>query len=230
MKQKIYTDSLLMGEIKREVNRAFAQCKPIENILAEYGYKVTRENVTDCLTMRQEQVRGELLSDGLNGFSGALPKYAVSTKWVGCPHLEKELADKMENAIDGRYSPRRQHEELEALQSEFDVMLFRCNEQIHPTRGQILNLSYFVRWFDVEDGKIILSPQIEKLIEEEATIYCDSKKAEVAFDLHKQTAEMLTKFVALFPKDRQPDDVGDLFVIDGDEVVIRNINYNKYLA
>lgn len=230
MKQKIYTDSLLMGEIKREVNRALAQCKPIENILAEYGYKVTRENVTDCLTMRQEQVRGELLSDSMSLFSGALPKYAVSTKWVGCSHLEKELADKMENAIDARFSPRRQHDELEALQAEFDVMLFRCYEQIHPTRGQFLNLSYFVRWFDVEADNIILSPQIEKLIEEEATIYCESKKAELAFELHKQASEILTKFVALFPKDRQPDDVGDLFAIDGNEVAIRNINYNKYLA
>lgn len=229
MKEKIYTDTLLMGEIKREVNRALTRCKPLEDILTKYGYKVTRENVTDCLTMRQEQVRGERLGDVLDGFSGALPRYAVVTKWIGCPHLEKELAGKQASAIDGRFSPKRQHEELEALQSEFDVMLFRCSEQVHPTMGDSLNLGYFLRWFDVEDGKIILSPQIEELIKEEATIYCESKTAKVAFELHKQTAELLTKFVALFPKDRQPDDIGDLFVIDGDKVEVRNINYNLYL-
>lgn len=230
MKQKIYTDTLLMGEIKREVNRALAQCKPIENILVEYGYKVSRENVSDCITMRREQVQGELLSDSLNAFTGAVLKYAVATKWVGCPHLEEELSDKINNTIDSRHSPKRQQEEREALQSEFEVMLFRCYEQIHPTTDLFFDYSHFLRWFDVEDGKIILSPQIEKLIEEDATIYCNSKKAESAFELHKQAAEALTKFIALFPRDRQPDSVGDLFVINCNEVVIRNINYNKYLA
>ena len=229
MKQKIYTDESLKQDIRREINRVLTRCKALPSILGEYGYNVSRENVADCLTLKREQVTGEQISDSLNAMTGAVVKYQVVNKWVGCPNLERELAEKQASAVDGRYSPKRQHDELEALQNEFEVMLFRCNELMNPIHGAYINTSRFARWFDVEEGKIILSPQIEKLIEEEATIYCETKKAETALKLHRQAAEILSEFVALFPKSKQPDDIGDLFVIDGDIVRMNNINYNRYL-
>lgn len=229
MKTKIYIDESLKQDIRRELNSVLARCKGVPSILKDYGYKVSHENVADCLTLKREQTRGEQIDDSLNAYQGAAVRYSVVSKWVGCPNWEKELSEKMAEAVDGRLSPKRQHEEIEHLQNEFEVMAFRCYELMNPTRGIFQDTSRFVRWFDIEGEEVILSPQIEKLIEEEASVYCETKKAETALKLHKQAAEVLSEFVALFPKDRQPDDIGDLFVINGDKVETRNINYNLYL-
>lgn len=230
MKKVIYVDIRLQDELKRGVERSLKQVKPIIKILKDNGFEVSRANVLDCLNMVKEQARGEQI-DGtvFNWLSESqVLAYQVDYIYKNCPNLNKEFGVKLEEVLKGENIPILRKEKEALYKEQYDRMRSRIFDILHPFNGEV-ETQYLKRWFDVEHGDIILTPDIDRLIKDEATVYCETKAAEKALDLHQQAAALLSQFIALFPQNRQPEDVGDLFYIEENMVHMRELNYNIYL-
>ena len=230
MKKVIYVDAQLQMEIKRGVERSLRQVKPIIQILKDNGFEASKANVLDCLNMVKEQVRGEQIGDTVyNGLSESqVLAYQVDYIFKDCTNLDKEFKAKLEACLKGENIPIIRKEKEAQYRERYDRMRTKVYDVLHPFNGNV-DTRFFKSCFDVENGDIILIPDIDRLTKEEATVYCESKAAEKALDLHNQTAAILSQFIALFPKNRQPEDVGDLFYIEGGTVHMRELNYNIYL-
>lgn len=231
-KVKMYVDSGRYDIIRMDLNRSLKAVKPIEVILRDNGFHVTRETVIDCLNMEKTLSRGAvsdndafLLEDGQRQ-----PMFDALELYTNCPHLDGQFEKMKKRLINKDYPKAIQDNEAARLDGWYNDIKRGIYNMLHTVSMlEDINYLYLKRWVSVADGKIMLVENVHDLITEESTVYCESDKALKAYELHKQAADVLKEFIGLFPKDKQPDDIGDLFTVWDGDIAIKNINYNRYL-
>lgn len=231
-KSRIYIDTSVKDEIRRELNRTLELAKKAATLLSKYGFSITKENILDAVTITKESSKGNSVTNqayiGGNTENRVL-LYECLYSFGNCGHLDEEFQEKLENSLMNVVIPVL-HRELEAKAKEdYDRLRGELHSLFHPSIGSEVNTKHFVKWFEVVNGEVTLPDNTNELIEEASSINCESDKAEEAFELHKKAAKAIEDFLSLFRKELHPSDVGMLFnVVDGN-VYPAELNYNKYL-
>lgn len=228
---KIYIDSRLKDEIKRDLYRAFEAAKKAVTMLSKQGFTINRENVSDCILMSKESRQGNPVENQI--FIGEADNrvllYECLYSFGHCANLDAEFNKKLENSLKSTAIPVIRREQEAKAKEDYDRFRSEIYSLFHPSIGTEIDAHYLLQWFDVVGGEVTLPDNINDLLEEAASIYCEGERAEKAFELHRQAARAIEDFISLFRKEIHPSDVGELFFIADGKIYPVEINYNKLL-
>ena len=228
---KIYIDRILKDHIKRELYRAFEAAKKAVSMLSKQGFTINRENVTDCILMSKESKQGDSVEDQIfiGDTGNRVLLYECLYSFGHCRNLDAEFNKKLENSLKSTAIPIIRREQEAKAKEDYDRFRSEIYSLFHPSIGTEIDAHYLLEWLDVVGGEVTLPDNIDDLLEEAASIYCQSEKAEKAFELHKQASKAIEDFISLFKKEIHPSDVGELFFIADAKIYPVEINYNKLL-
>ena len=130
-KRIFITDNpLAQSMLKREVMDAFNECVKLETLVKDFGLPLTREIVTDCLTLRRgvENVPTEGTSRWVGEKAEAerfAREFVPVEVWRNSEHLQAAFDTMLQEAEaqGGRAADIKQRKE--ALQKDFDKLLVR---------------------------------------------------------------------------------------------------------
>lgn len=227
-RKEIFFDSAQYGIIKRGLHLPLEIGKKVAIMLQEAGFQVNKDNIKDCLLLdkedRKTQLGGNIQYMGHN--SDIQQKmYVCETVFINNEHLQAEFEAMLNKSLKGVIMPVFRKEREETAREDFWMLQSRIYNVTHSHIGEIPGLRYFIEWFEVKDNEVILPHNIEELIRAEATIYADDEQTAEILRRHDEAAEALNKLMEVFAF----EDLAIGFIIVGDKVARRPINYKLYL-
>ena len=226
-RKEIFFDNSQYGVIKRGLNIPLQMAKKVALMIADAGFQVTKDNVTDCLLLEKEE-RKKAISDNIKyvgQYSEIQTKmYECETVFIHNEHLKAEFESMLQKSLKGVIMPVFRKEREDTARDDFWMLQSRIYNVTHSF-GDVPGLRYFLRWFDVVNDEVILPENVDELIRAEATIYADDEQTKEILQLHDEAVDALNKLMEVFAFEDL--DVG--FIIVGNKVARRPINYKLYL-
>ena len=204
--EKIFiTDNpLAQSMLKREVMDAFNECAKLETLVKDFGLPLTREIVTDCLTLRREieNVPAEKTSRwvGEKSETERFAKEFVPVEvWRNSEHLQAAFDVMLKDAETqgGRASDIKQRKDV--LKSEFEQLLENLYGVFHIKRLTI-KTDKLLRYFDIENDSIVLVPDFDERLKADTATYATKEEAKAACNLHRDIAKQLNELADLMKK------------------------------
>ena len=229
---KIFVNRLLKDDLRRNLNRSFEVAKKAVLLLSKNAFPITKDNVLDAIQMTKKSSEGNPVENQI--YIGSNPDnrvllYECLYSFDNCSHLDDEFQKMLDKSLKSINIPVMRQEMEARAKEEYDRMRNEIYTLFHPSIGTEVDTKNLQKWIEVVNCEISLPDNLEDLLEEAATIYCESEKAETAFELNKKAAKAIEDFVSCFRKEIHPSDVGVLFIIDNGRVYPVEINYNKLL-
>ena len=201
--EKIFvTDNpLVQSSLKHDVMAAFEKCTKLETLVKDFGMPLTREIVTDCLTLRKEVE--SVPAEGAAKFIGEKSEaerfareFTPVEVWRNNEHLRAAFDVILQGieAQGGRNADIKQRKE--ALKRDFDKLLgdiygvFHVN--LHTIRTDTL-----LRYFDVENESVVLVPDLDERLKADTATYATTAEGKSACNLHREIARHLNALADL---------------------------------
>lgn len=226
--KEIYFDNIQYGVIKRSLNAPLNLAKSLAEILSEAGFQVTKANIHDCLLLEKEERRIRK-SDNVQ-YIGEYPQlqsqmYECETVFVRNEHLKAEFEAMLQKSLRGIVMPVFRKEREETAKEEFLMIQSKIYNLTHLQVRDMPGLHYFLQWFEVVDGEVILPDNVDELAKAESTIYADTEETARILKLHDEAVDALNKLMEVFAF----EDLDLGFIIIDNKVVRRPLNYKLYL-
>jgi hypothetical protein len=204
--EKIFiTDNpLAQSMLKREVLDAFEECDKLETLVKDFGLPLTREIVTDCLTLRREieNVPTEKTSRWVGEKSETerfAREFVPVEVWRNSEHLQAAFETMLQDveAQGGRAADIKQRKET--LISDYDKLLEDIYGVFHINR-LIIKTDKLLKYFDIENGHIVLVPNFDERLKADTATYATKEEAKAACNLHRDIAKQLNALADLMKK------------------------------
>lgn len=213
------TDNPLAEQsLKHDVMAAFERCGELGTLVKDFGLPLTRDIVTDCLTLRKETER--IPVEGTTKWVGDdsdakrfAREFQPVEVWANCEHLKaafEVLLQEVETQT-GRAADIKQRKET--LQSDFDKLLGDIYGVFHINR-RIIKTDCLIRYFDIVNDSIVLVADFDKRLKEDTATYATTSEAKEACNLHRDIAEKLNALAVLMknvPRYEFGDELDKLF-------------------
>lgn len=202
-KEKVFiTDNpLAKSSLKRDVLDAFEECPKLETLVKDFGLPLTREIVTDCLTLRKEieNVPADNTSRWVGEKSEAehfAKEFVPVEVWRNSEHLQAAFDVILQAAEKqgGRAADIKQRKDV--LQSDYNKLLEDIYGVFHVNRLTI-KTDKLLRYFDVENDSIVLVPDFEDRLKADTATYAKTENGINACNLHRDIAKQLSALADL---------------------------------
>lgn len=190
-------------ELLYEIESTYKEVVAIKKKLDEKGIKVTKDIISDCLSMVKEEV--------------AISNESMECKTVyrNTEHLDEAFARQLAEETNGVQAKLirdnlKEHFKLAAIAFKDDVLKLR--EGFDEMR---FNLQKSKEWLIIsEDGEISLPEDLEEKAAKESGFWIKTEAQNEAYEAHKNAAQALTEFMNHFPQSVWPStmaEIGSLF-------------------
>lgn len=190
-------------ELLYEIESTYKEVVAIKKKLDEKGIEVTKDIISDCLSMVKEEV--------------AISNEAMECKTVyrNTEHLDQAFARQLAEETNGVQAKLirdnlKEHFKLAAIAFKDDVLKLR--EGFDEMR---FNLQKSKEWLIIsEDGEISLPEDLEEKAAKESGFWIKTEAQNEAYEAHKNAAQALTEFMNHFPQSVWPStmaEIGRLF-------------------
>ncbi len=201
--EKIFiTDNpLAQSSLKHDVMAAFEECAKLETLVKDFGLPLTREIVTDCLTLRKAVE--SLPAEGTAKFFGEKSEaerfhreFIPVEVWRNIEHLQAAFDAMVQEIVvqGGRAAYIKQRKE--ALKSDFDKLLEEIYGVFHIGRLTV-RTDALLRYFDIENDSIVLVPDFDERVKADTATYATKEDAKDACVLHREIAKQLNTLADL---------------------------------
>ncbi len=200
---RIYiTDNpLAQLSLKHDVMEAFEKCAELETLVKDFGLPITREIVTDCLTLKKDvesvPIEGTAKYVGEKSEAERFAReFGAKEVWRNSEHLQAAF-DTMLHEIEnygGRIADIKQRKET--LRNEFGKLLEDIYGVFHINRLTI-NTDALLRYFDIEDESIVLVSDLDERLKADTATYATKEEAIAACNLHRDIANQLNTLADL---------------------------------
>lgn len=199
-----YNDSA-KRELLYEIKSTYKEVLAIKEKLDEKGIKVTKDIISDCLSMVRDVVP---IGVGIRD---------CKTVYRNTEHLDEAFARQLAEETNGVQAKLirdniKEQIKLAAIALKDDVLKLRAgfNEIYY-------NLQESKKWLIIsEDGEISLPEDLEERAAKESGFWIKTEAQNEAYEAHKSAAKALTEFLSHFPKSVYPStmaEVGNLFKV-----------------
>lgn len=190
-------------ELLYEIENTYKEVVAIKKKLDEKGIEVTKDIISDCLSMVKEEV--------------AISNESMECKTVyrNTEHLDEAFARQLAEETNGVQAKLirdnlKEHFKLAAIAFKDDVLKLR--EGFDEMR---FNLQKSKEWLIIsEDGEISLPEDLEEKAAKESGFWIKTEAQNEAYEAHKNAAQALTEFMNHFPQSVWPStmaEIGSLF-------------------
>lgn len=201
--EKIFiTDNpLAQSSLKHDVMAAFEECAKLETLVKDFGMPLTREIVTDCLTLRKDVE--SVPAEGTAKFVGEKSEaerfsheFTPVEVWRNNEHLQAAFDAILRDveAHGGRTADIKQRKE--ALQKDFDKLLCDIYGVFH-VNCLTIKTDALLRYFDIENDCIVLASDFDERIKADTATYATKEDAKDACVLHREIAKQLNTLADL---------------------------------
>lgn len=201
--EKIFiTDNpLAQSSIKHDVMAAFEECAKLKTLVKDFGFPLTREIVTDCLTLRKDVE--SIPAEGTAKFVGEKSQterfareFTTVEVWRNNEHLQAAFDAFLRDveAQGGRTADIKQRKE--ALQKDFDRLLCDIYGVFHVNRLTI-KTDELLKYFDIENDGIVLVSDFDDRLKADTATYATKEDAKNACVLHRKIAKQLNTLADL---------------------------------
>lgn len=190
-------------ELLYNIEDTYKEVLAIKEKLDEKGIKVTKDTISDCLSMVREYVP---IGDGIRG---------CKTVYRNTEHLDEDFARQLAEETNGVQAKLirdnlKEHFKLAAIAFKDDVLKLRAGFD-----EMRFNLQKSKEWLIIsEDGEISLPEDLEERAAKESGFWIKTEAQNEAYEAHKNAAQALTEFMNHFPKSVWPStmaEIGSLF-------------------
>ena len=192
-------------ELLYEIESTYKEVVAIKKKLDEKGIDVTKDIISDCLSMVKEEVQ---IGDGIRG---------CKTVYRNTEHLDEAFARQLAEETNGVQAKLirdnlKEHFKLAAIAFKDDVLKLRAGFD-----EMRFNLQKSKEWLIIsEDGEISLPEDLEERAAKESGFWIKTEAQNEAYEAHKNAANALTEFLSHFPKSVYPStmaQIGNLFKV-----------------
>lgn len=190
-------------ELLYEIESTYKEVMAIKEKLDEKGIKVTKDIISDCLSMVMEVVP---IGVGIRD---------CKTVYRNTEHLDEAFARQLAEETNGVQAKLirdniKEQFKLAAIAFKDDVLKLRAGfDEIR------FNLQESKKWLIIsKDGKISLPKDLEERAAKESGFWIKTEAQNEAYEAHKNAAKALTEFLNHFPKSVWPstmEEIGRLF-------------------
>lgn len=190
-------------ELICEIEDTYKEVLAIKEKLDEKGIKVTKDIISDCLSMVREEVP---IGDEIRG---------CKTVYRHTEHLDEAFARQLAEETSGVQAKLirdnlKEHFKLAAIAFKDDVLKLRAGFD-----EMRFNLQKSKEWLIIsEDGEISLPEDLEERAAKESGFWIKTEAQNEAYEAHKNAAQALTEFMNHFPQSVWPStmaEIGSLF-------------------
>lgn len=223
------------NSLKNDVMRALERCAKLEALLKDFGLPVTREIVTDCLTLRKdtESIPYEETTKWVGEKSVRFAREMVSVEvWRNSEHLQTAFDTMLAetDTQDARTSDIKRRKDT--LKVEFDKLLEDIYGVFHINLLTI-STDALLKYFDIKNDSIVLVSDFEERLKAETATYATKEESKYAFNLHREIAGKLNELADLLKEvDRTElaNELDRLFCLsdDGRTIQASPIDYDLY--
>lgn len=204
--EKIFiTDNpLAQSSLKSEVMGAFEKCAKLETLVKDFGLPLTREIVTDCLTLCREIENVPI--EGMRKWVGEKSEaerfareFMPVEVWRNSEHLQAAFNVMLQEAEaqGGRASDIKQRKDT--LKSEYDKLLEDIYSVFHINLLTIKTDS-LLHYFDIVNDSIVLVPDFDERLKADTATYAKKAEGIAACNLHREIAKQLNTLADLMNK------------------------------
>ena len=190
-------------ELLYEIESTYKEVVAIKKKLDEKGIEVTKDIISDCLSMVREEV--------------AISNESMECKTVyrNTEHLDEAFARQLAKETNGVQAKLirdnlKEHFKLAAIAFKDDVLKLRAGFD-----EMRFNLQKSKEWLIIsEDGEISLPEDLEEKAAKESGFWIKTEAQNEAYEAHKNAAQALTEFMNHFPQSVWPStmaEIGSLF-------------------
>ena len=190
-------------ELRYEIESTYKEVVAIKKKLDEKGIEVTKDIISDCLSMVKEEV--------------AISNESMEFKTVyrNTEHLDEAFARQLAEETNGVQAKLirdnlKEHFKLAAIAFKDDVLKLRAGFD-----EMRFNLQKSKEWLIIsEDGEISLPEDLEEKAAKESGFWIKTEAQNEAYEAHKNAAQALTEFMNHFPQSVWPStmaEIGSLF-------------------
>lgn len=190
-------------ELLYEIESTYKEVVAIKKKLDEKGIEVTKDIISDCLSMVKEEV--------------AISNESMECKTVyrNTEHLDEAFARQLAEETNGVQAKLirdnlKEHFKLAAIAFKDDVLKLRAGFD-----EMRFNLQKSKEWLIIsEDGEISLPEDLEEKAAKESGFWIKTEAQNEAYEAHKNAAQALTEFMNHFPQSVWPStmaEIGSLF-------------------
>ncbi len=234
--EKIFvTDNpILETELKRRVLSAFEPCKKAAQLLKDFGFPLTQENVSDCLSLRKVVKQGTALGaakwvgETSDRFSKEFEALEV---FEGTEHLETELNKILQDVEAGGGRATERTAKAEAIKSEYRKMLSDIYGLFHVGRRTI-ETADLLHYLVVDSDGVSLPKDIDEQIKADTATYATTALGKKAYKLHNEIAERLNAFADIMKNANRvnfADNIDSLFSYDSNgRIYTSPIDYDLF--
>lgn len=190
-------------ELLYEIESTYKEVVAIKEKLDEKGIEVTKDIISDCLSMVREEV----------AISEESREY--KTVYRHTEHLDEAFARQLAEETSGVQAKLirdnlKEHFKLAAIAFKDDVLKLRAGFD-----EMRFNLQKSKEWLIIsEDGEISLPEDLEERAAKESGFWIKTEAQNEAYEAHKNAAQALTEFMNHFPQSVWPstmEEIGSLF-------------------
>jgi hypothetical protein len=190
-------------ELLYEIESTYKEVVAIKKKLDEKGIEITKDIISDCLSMVREEV--------------AISNESMECKTVyrNTEHLDEAFARQLAEETNGVQAKLirdnlKEHFKLAAIAFKDDVLKLRAGFD-----EMRFNLQKSKEWLIIsEDGEISLPEDLEEKAAKESGFWIKTEAQNEAYEAHKNAAQALTEFMNHFPQSVWPStmaEIGSLF-------------------
>lgn len=176
-------------ELICEIEDTYKEVLAIKEKLDEKGIKVTKDIISDCLSMVREEVP---IGDGIIG---------CKTVYRNTEHLDEAFARQLAEETNGVHAKLirdnlKEHFKLAAIAFKDDVLKLRAGFD-----EMRFNLQKSKEWLIISEyGEISLPEDLEERAAKESGFWIKTEAQNEAYEAHKNAAQALTEFMNHFPQ------------------------------
>lgn len=231
----IYFDSFAYDEAMRNANNVIRKMNECALILSNYKYSVSADTLKECIAVKFKEISVKQIDPNFMG-DRSLIEHVGDSRVVrvadGAPLLAEECRNKVEKAKQMANSTEEEEAAATNINAQFEDMIrkvINVRERGSLIRAEVFRLVAEHLAFDADSFKAGVDDSFDEALKELCNVYCTSKKAEKAMELHEQAAAVLGELMAMIREDLIPEDMSGLFAYVDGNVEITPINYNKFL-
>ena len=216
------------------VRDAMDKREELENLITGFGLSVTREIVSDCLSLdkttenRPKEVHGTWV--GMND-GQTQTEYEPVEVFVNTDHLDNEFSAMLKVIEDGPERPNEKRAKAEQLKAEYSVFLESVYALFHV---QLLTIDTkpLLTYFDIKDGHIVLPEDLGERMKADTAIYTETEAGVATYNLHHKLADGLNTLFDLMKNGNRiamAAEIQKLFVVGADgKVMAAAIDYDLF--
>lgn len=186
-------------ELLYEIESTYKEVVAIKKKLDEKGIEVTKDIISDCLSMVREEV--------------AISNESRECKTVyrHTEHLDEAFARQLAEETNGVQAKIirdniEEHFKLAAIAFKDDVLKLRAGFD-----EMRFNLQKSKEWLIIsEDGEISLPENLEEKAAKESGFWIKTEAQNEAYEAHKNAAQALTEFMNHFPQSVWPSTMAEI--------------------